>query len=343
MMKLIVVMMTVLTLAFTLRAEETKVRPVDRDLALDPSTAVVDYKIQGEYTGDVTGADGTKSKLGAQIIALGGGTFHSVFLPGGLPGDGWDAKTRIENAGHWQADGKTDGDKTAFEPAAGKTGYTATISGETLSGKTDKGESFELKKVMRQSPTLGAKPPEGATVIFDGSSLDELKGGQIDDRKFLTTVHGNAYTKKEFVDYTLHVEYMEPFKPYGRDQDRGNSGVYQQNRYEVQVLDSFGLKGLNNEAGGIYSKVAPKINMAFPPLSWQTYDIEFTAAKFENGKKVKNALITLKHNGVIVHENQEIDGPTGGGQPETEKGGPIQFQGHGNPVFFRNLWIVEKK
>lgn len=83
--------------------------------------------------------------------------------------------------------------------------------------------------------------------------------------------------------------------------------------------------------------------MVFPPLTWQTYDFDFTAAKFENGKKIKNAVATIKHNGVTIHENVEINGPTGGGKPETADGGEIQLQGHGNPVFYRNIWILEKK
>ena len=181
-------------------------------------------------------------------------------------------------------------------------------------------------------------------MLFDGSNLDNWTGkGEIDARKLLCTQHGNVYTKKKYHDFMLHVEYMEPFKPYGREQDRGNSGVYLQNRYEVQVLDTFGRTGKNNEAGGVYTKAAPKVNMVFPPLSLQTYDIDFTAAKFEDGKKVKNATMTVKHNGVLIHENQEITGSTGGGDKETAEPGSIQLQGHGNPVFFKSVWIAEKK
>ena len=111
----------------------------------------------------------------------------------------------------------------------------------------------------------------------------------------------------------------------------------------MQVLDSFGLKGENNECGGIYSQVAPKVNMCFPPLQWQTYDIDFVPAKFDaDGKKSQNAVATVRHNGVVIHENQEIKGSTGGGQKESPEPGAIQLQGHGNPVFFRNVWIVGK-
>jgi hypothetical protein len=158
-----------------------------------------------------------------------------------------------------------------------------------------------------------------------------------------TLLAAGCKTKKKFGDYMMHCEFILPFKPLGRGQGRGNSGVYMQDRYEVQVLDSFGLAGENNECGGVYTKARPSVNMCFPPLVWQTYDIDFRAAKFDaDGKKVKNANLTVRHNGVLIHDQLEIDGPTGGGQPETAEPGAIQLQGHGNPVFYRNVWIAEK-
>lgn len=138
---------------------------------------------------------------------------------------------------------------------------------------------------------------------------------------------------------------MLPYRPDGRGQGRGNSGFYQVDHYELQILDSFGLDGLNNECGGFYTKAAPKVNLCLPPLAWQTYDVEFTnAVQGPDGKKARSAVATVRHNGVLIHENQEISGPTGGHRSDPEgTPGPLKLQGHGNPLQFRNLWIVEKK
>ena len=295
---------------------------------LTPQTAGPDFLIQGEFNGAKD--QGPEKNLGAQVIALGKGAFRAVFLPGGLPGSGWDAKTRIE------IEGKTEGEKIVFNSAEGE----ATITETTLAGQHAKLGKFELPKVTRKSATLGAKPPSGAIVLFDGSNADEFVNGHVDERKLLES---GPRSKRLFTNFALHVEFLLPFKPEGRGQDRANSGVYLQDRYELQVLDSFGLKGLNNECGAIYGKTAPSVNMCFPPLQWQTYDANFQAAQFNgDGKKIKNALVTLRHNGVIVLDRVEINGPTGGGKPESPAGGAIQLQGHGNPVFYRNIWIVPK-
>ena len=303
-------------------AEPAKPAAAKPETFLTVEDAGRDYVDQGEYKNDWGGS---------QIIALGADNFRMVTYKGGLPGAGWDKETKTEVEGKREAGG------IRF---AGKDGYSAVLADGTITITTANGGPFTMKKTVRTSPTLGAKPPAAAIVLFDGKNADEWTGGHMDARGLLAA---GITSKRKFRDYTLHCEFLLPFKPLGRGQDRGNSGVYMQDRYEVQVLDSFGLKGEDNECGGIYTKAKPSENLCFPPLVWQSFDIDFTAAKFDgDGKKTKDALITIRHNGVTVHENVSINGPTGGGKPETNEPGPIQLQGHGNPVFYRNLWIVEK-
>jgi len=188
-----------------------------------------DYVDQGEYVNDWGGA---------QVIALGADGFRLVTYKGGLPGAGWDKESRRE------VEGKRDGDSVRFDS---KDGYTADLSDGTLTIKTSAGGPYTMKKTVRTSPTLGAKPPAGATILFDGTNTDEWAGGRLKEDGLLAA-----------------------------------------------------------------------------------------------GSKTKNAVLTAKHNGVVIHESLEIDGPPGGGQPETAEPGAIQLQGHGNPVFYRNIWIAEK-
>jgi hypothetical protein len=299
-------------------------------------------------------------KLGAQVIALSNGAFHAVVYPGGLPGAGWDGKNKI------LMDGKTNDDVTTFKPIGdgkrymggspeqfsatkknppvGHKPYNATITGDAMKGKTDTGKTFALNKTLRISETMGAKPPAGAIVLFDGSSKDHWTGGRVDEKtKFLNTDGRDIKTKKKFSNYVMHLEFMLPFKPGARSQGRGNSGFYQIDMYEMQILDSFGLEGLDNECGGIYKKANSIVNMCQPPLTWQSYDVVFTNAVAENGKKVKNARLTARLNGVLIHDDLEINGKTGGSRRDAEgTPGPQKLQGHGNPLQYRNIWILEK-
>jgi len=320
----------------------------------DPSLPA-DFKFQGEYLSE----DG---KTGCQVISLGQKAFQAVVLRGGLPGAGWDGTNKI------LIDGTLDDDKVTLKPAAGERryldkksdafsaskkfppvgqkDYSGTISGETLSIKTDDDKTLTLKKTVRKSATLGAKPPEGAVVLFDGSNVDAFddKAGLDPESKLLFPNGGDIRTKQTFNNYTAHVEFMLQYMPDARGQGRSNSGFYQVDRYEVQILDSFGLDGIDDECGGIYKKVTPKVNMCYPPLTWQTYDVEFTNAVLgEDGTKTKNTRISVKHNGVVIHDDAEVDGPTAGGSGKEGTPGPLQLQHHGNRVQFRNVWVVEKK
>jgi hypothetical protein len=150
-------------------------------------------------------------------------------------------------------------------------------------------------------------------------------------------------TNAKFGDHQLHLEFRLPFMPYARGQGRGNSGMYVQGRYECQILDSFGLDGANNECGGIYKIAKPNVNMCLPPLVWQTYDVDFTAARYDDaGKKIKNARVTILHNGVKIHDDLELPNGTPGKHPEGPGPDILYLQGHGNPVVFRNIWVVNK-
>lgn len=296
----------------------------------DPAKVDADYAFQGEYSGEI---GDEKLKYGVQIIALGDGKFHASGLPGGLPGDGWNRMGKIE------VDGKISNSVLEFGSDQGK---AATKGDGTLQLFDGSGNAVgELKRVTRESPTLGAAPPVGAVVLFDGTSPDQFEGGRITADKLLQQ---GVTSKQKFGSCQLHLEFRLPYMPKATGQGRGNSGCYLQGRYEVQILDSFGLEGKNNECGGIYTIKDPIQNMCYPPLVWQTYDIDFTEAKYDaDGKKIKHATMTVKHNGIVVQENTELDHATTAAPiKEGPEAGPLYLQDHGNPVRFRNIWIVAK-
>jgi hypothetical protein len=266
------------------------------------------------------------------VIALGDGKFHSVGFSGGLPGDGYDASQPLR-----EGDGKLEGNVAKI---AGNE-FQVAIDGKTLQIQDLNGNTVAtLKKVHRESPTLGAKPPEGAIVLFDGKDASQWENGKVSSDGLLGV---NVATKKKFNDFTLHLEFRTPFMPKSRGQARGNSGLYIQSRYECQILDSFGLSGENNECGGIYQIAKPKVNMCYPPLSWQTYDVDFTAARYDaSGKKTADAKATIRHNGIVIHQDLVFPRATPGREGEANSPAGIYLQDHGNPVAFRNIWIVEK-
>jgi hypothetical protein len=295
---------------------EVKKKP---NVYTDVADAPIDYKIQGEYAGN---------KRAAQVVARGNGKFDVYILEGGLPGAGWDPKSKKV-----KIEAKLDADKgiAAFMGMGYNKGSQIDAAKGTLVLATDDPVYIELKRVERKSPTISAKPPEGALVLFDGKNGDEWNKG-----KMVGELLGVPNTtKKSFKNFQLHIEFRTPFEPFFGGQGRGNSGVYVCGR-EVQVLDSFGLKGDKNECGAIYNERAPEVNMCLPPLVWQTYDIEHRPGKVDpDTKKQGSPTITVRHNGVLVIDNFELKGASSQGN--------INLQDHGNPVVYRNVWVVETK
>jgi hypothetical protein len=322
-------------------AAQDKKDPPKKVVSAEPTDVAkdADFAVQGEYEG--TAPDG---KVGVQVIAKGDGKFAVKAYKGGLPGAGADMKDVAKGTAE-----RKDGKVTATM-AFGKEKATATIAdGAFMVNEL----GITLKKVERKSPTLGAKPPAGAVVLY-GKEGDEAKwnGGRLmalSDGKFLTPAKvdgkgGSIVCKEKFGAFKAHVEFRLPWMPSHGGQARGNSGVYLQNRYELQVLDSFGLSGENNECGGIYTQHKPGVNMCLPPMAWQTYDIEFTPAAFDAaGKKTANGRVTIHHNGVKIHDGVEFPKECPGGQKETADPGPFQFQDHGDPVVYRNVWVLPVK
>ena len=332
-----------------------------------PLTIETNAGIGGEYSGE----DAEGQKVGLKISSIGAGKFKGEGYSGGLPNDGWDQGDTLpleiqKDGDKWKF---TDSDLNEYEVKIKDGKLVAWLAGDKFAelnkvvemkctdpdnnmyevkikdGKLIawlEGNKFaELKKVVRESPTLGAKPPKGAIVLFDGTSADKFKNAKISEDKLLIP---RADSIQKFGSHKLHIEFFLPFKPKAKGQGRGNSGCYLQGRYEVQVLDSFGLEGRNNECGGIYSIKAPDLNMCYPPLSWQTYDIEFTAAKFKDGKKVEDARMTVLHNGVKIHDNVKLPKRTTASPlPEGPEPGYLHLQDHGNPVRYRNIWVLETK
>ncbi len=225
---------------------------------------------------------------------------------------------------------------------------TAEILDGELTGRVAGPEisaDFSLERVFHRPDNLGAEPPEGAVVLFDGSDTDQwvrhpeqwpVVGGA------MQVSGSNLMTREEFGDHRMHVEFRPAYMPEARGQGRGNSGVYVHGRYEVQVLDSFGEGIDHSYNGGIYGLRAPDENVSLPPGEWQTYDITFRAPRFDDdGEKVENARITVVHNGTVIHDDYELPEATPGGLTMEEgEEGPIWLQDHGgDPVRFRNIWV----
>jgi hypothetical protein len=198
--------------------------------------------------------------------------------------------------------------------------------------------------------------PRNANVLFDGANLDQwaLNGDphwkivgrllEIDPSTRHEQGKCRLATRENFGDVLLHVEFLLPLMADQRGQARANSGVFLQGRYEVQILDSFGNPPTDDGAGALYRTVAPRVNACLPPGKWQTYDIDFRAARFEGDKLIAKPRITVLYNGVKIHDNVELQvtGTPANAAPEFARTGPILLQNHRCPVRFLNIWMVRK-
>ncbi len=212
-------------------------------------------------------------------------------------------------------------------------------------------ENFQATKPEDLQDMASEPAPKGAILLFDGASLDgwtKLDGKtpaswKLVEPKIMQAQGGTIITKERFAGrFRLHVEFRVPYMPQAKGQARGNSGVYVQGRYEVQILDSYGLASKDDDCGAIYGVAAPKVNVCKAPTIWQSYDIDFTPPVFKDGQKISSARMTVKQNGVLIHDQVEIplDNTRAGLGGDPSQPGPIMLQDHGNPVQFRNVWLL---
>jgi hypothetical protein len=305
--------------------------------------------IMGEFEGTFTPQGGQAVKAEAKVIADADNNYRVVILyPAATP-----KATRIELTGRGEDD----------EISIGRTDWLGKPIDEQWSGRITKdalriacedakGGKAEMKRIERRSPTLGAKPPAGAIVLlpFEEGKVTNLD--QWTNREWTCNpdgsiqVHrGHNWTKERFGSFKLHLEFYVPFLPAERGPARGNSGVFLQNSYQIQVLDSFGEPLTEVTCGAITGRKSPDVYAALPPGQWQAFDIDFQAPRFNeiNGERTKSALLTVLFNGVKIHDAVELLGVTGGALSLPNKTGPLRLQDHNDPVRFRNIWLVEKK
>ncbi len=291
----------------------------------NPTEVDAGYAYIGEYLGQVQGKE-----AGVQISTRKGDVrYYAKLYHGGLPGIGWNGQPPKMFTGNLA------GSQLRLAAADGSA-EIIDARPEMLTLATSDSRD-QLKRVSRRGVTLGMKPPAGAKILFDGTSTKAFKDAKMTDDHLLKA---GAETVDPISSCRLHLEFRTPYMPESEDQKRGNSGVYLQRRYEVQILESFGQDSVFNGCAALYRQRQPNINMALPPLVWQSYDIFFVAAKFNGaGEKIAPAQISVIHNGVPVHYRTAIAAKTGAGKPEGPEPLPLLLQDHSDPVVFRNVWM----
>jgi len=279
----------------------------------------------------------------AEVQGLYEGTLKDAKIEVRVVAQGKDAyKIYLRGPQKAELDGKTEGEAVTFKSKDGA--WTATYAPGSVKLAGPDGAAIEAKRVQRKSPSMGKPAPAGAVVLLDGKDFSQLtKSSKEDDWKpaedgSIQVPKGGMNSKLQ-VDgsYDMHVEFNCPLMSAARGQGRGNSGCYQPNGDEVQVLDSFGMDTYKGGGcGGLYNYKDPDVFDVFslaslPPLEWQTYDIEYRVEK-KDGKLSGKPKITVVHNGIKIHDAAEL-------KNDAKKGG-FHFQDHGNPVRYRNMWVL---
>jgi hypothetical protein len=304
-----------ITVLITLSCNAQKAKAKQKEAVKNPTwtdaaTATKEHT-QFKWIGEYKDADG---KHFHQVTLLKDGKYLVTSYQTGLPGRGWKK--------------------------------TTAATSKIFSQKELEKLLLKSEKIQFKSPTMAKKTPKEATLVMP-SGFTNIKGGLL---------LAGGKTTKDVGSFKMHLEFMLPFKPDRNpsNQDKGNSGIYIYNNYEIQVLDTFALDYSSKEhpikleskmtqwCGCLYKMKMADTNMGLPPLVWQTYDIEFIAPEFDGDKKIKNAIVTVVHNGIKIHDKVELKTGTGAGakRPQLARG-PILFQNHGNPTVYRNVWIVE--
>ncbi len=307
------------------------------------AASVKEIELQGNFDGSVTAPTGETMPVTAQIVALGKGEHVAKISVA-------DALVEVKG----MTKGKAEDGLCLYEqtidlgPEMGSFKISGKVENRVFSGTAEGSDGvhkFSLNRIERGSPTLGQKAPEGAIVLQDGTNMDAwIQEPFWDVRNGVMNMSGHSIrTKEEFSSMQLHLEFKTPFMPNEEpgSQARGNSGVYVFGRYEVQVLDSFTEAPRDNLCGGIYQKAVPLTKACLPPEEWQTYDMEFHAPKFDaSGAKTADAVITVKHNGITIHDKVVLPGPTPGGVSDQEAAkGVLMLQDHHDRVEYRNIWL----
>ena len=296
----------------------------------------------GQYAGTFY-ADSQVQVPAKAVVVAEAETHYRIRIETTAAGAGRDGAT-VELYGH----------KSGFECLVGDLsgGYHwgGRISDGHLSIGSAYGQHFELDKIESKSPKAGLKPPADAVVLlpYKANAKPDLSAWTNQQWKALDSGtmqvnKGATRTKESFGDIKhLHLEFWLPLESRNRGQGRCNSGLFLNDAYEVQILDSFGLVETSGDCGSLYSVKRPDVNASLPPETWQTYDIEFQAPPLNSDGSVKEApRITVYLNGVKIHDNVEIPHPTANPKQEVKAKGPLQLQDHSHPIQFRNIWLVK--